>query len=102
MTVSDHDRARMRRTLAIAGSGSLAGVVLALVVGLLGGSGRAGLAVLLLVAAGACSVAALHAIATLLYDDLKERSPARRRAGLALGLFAAAALLMAMVAGTGG
>ena len=102
MTLTDHDRERIRSTLRILWVGALAGLGLALLVGVLGGSGRTGLAVMLLVTAAASSLGALHSIGTLLYDDLKDRDPARRRAGLAVGLFAAAALLMAMVAGTGG
>ena len=102
MTYSEHDRERVRATLRIAAAGAVLALGLALLVGLLGGSGPVGLAVLLLVTATACSIAALHAVGTLLYDDLKDRGPARRRALLAGGLFAVAALLMAMVAGIGG
>lgn len=102
MTYSPQDRERVRATLRIVGVGALVALVLALLVGILGGSGPVGLAVLLLVTATACSLAALHAVGMLLYDDLKDRAPARRRALLAGGLFALAAILMAMVAGIGG
>lgn len=95
------DRARIRTTRRIVGWSAVLGAVLAAVSGLLGGSGRAGLAILLLVSAAGCGVGALHATATLLVDDLRHRRPSRRRAWLAGGLFAAAAFLMAMVAGTG-
>lgn len=102
MSLPEDDRRRTRVTLRIAWVGTLVGVVLALLVGVLGGSGPLGLAVVLLVSAVACSLAALHAVATLVYDDLKDRHPARRRAVLAVGLFTLAAVLMAMVAGVGG
>lgn len=102
MSFDDHDRRRIRVTLRILWIGLAVAVALALLVGVLGGTGQVGFVVLLLVAAAACGLGALHAIATLLYDDLKDRSPARRRVGLAGGLFLAAAVLMAMVAGAGG
>lgn len=102
MTASDHDRRRMRVTLRIAWIAALVAVALALLVGALGAGGRTGMAVFLLVTATGSSLAALHGIGTLLYDDLKGRRPARRRAALAAGLFAAAALMMAMMTGVGG
>lgn len=98
---TDHRRAQ--RAWRIAGLGSLViGTGLALAVGLLGGTGQAGMAVFLLFAAASCTVGALYATVTLVADDLRGRSTSRRRPIAALVLFVLAALLMAMVAGIGG
>jgi predicted lipid-binding transport protein (Tim44 family) len=93
---------RVRRTWAIAGGGLAAGVALALVSALLGGSGRVGMAVLLLVTALGSAVAALYGLVTAVVDDLRHRPVARARPVAAVGLFVVAAMLMAMVAGIGG
>lgn len=97
----DRRRNRTSRRIALVGSLGL-GVLAAALVGGLGGGGRAALATLLLVSAAACATAALHAVATLVVDEIRERAPGRARAGVAVGLFALAAFLMAMTAGVGG
>lgn len=97
-----HDRARIRTTWRIAGAGALLGLGLALLSGLLGGTGQAGMAIMLLVASLSTAVAALYAVVTLLVDELQHRQTTRRRAFVAGGLFVLTAVLMAMVAGIGG
>jgi hypothetical protein len=93
---------KVRRTWGIAGSGAVAGLGLALVSGALGGSGRVGLVIFLLITAAASGLAALYAILTAVIDDLKQRPVSRRRPIAAITLFVVAALLMAMVAAAGG
>jgi hypothetical protein len=97
-----HDRMRRRRARRIAGFGSLAGVVLSLGSGLAWGTGRVGLAVLLLVSAFSCAAGAGYATVTLLVDQVRGRHTSGRRAVLAGGLFLLTAMLMAMLAGAGG
>ncbi|MDX1619830.1 MAG: hypothetical protein R3320_02490 [Nitriliruptorales bacterium] len=96
------DRARTRRAWWIAGIGVALGLVLALVLGALGASGTDGLRVALLVSALATAVAGLYATVTLLVDDLRGRTIGKGRPITAGVLFLATALLMAMVAGSGG
>lgn len=93
---------KVRRTWAIAGWGLLAGLALAALSGVLGAGGRVGMALLLLVTALACGLAALYGGLTAVIDDLKQRPVARARPISAGVLFLLSAMLMAMVAGTGG
>lgn len=96
------DRRRTRLAWTIAAVGSALGLVIAVVTGAFGASGRAGLATFLLVSAAAAALGALYATVTLLIDDLRGRRVTRRRPIAAFALFAAAAMLMAMVVGVGG
>lgn len=108
---SDHDgpgdgtdvaRRRTRRAWRIAGGGGVLGVLLALLVGALGATGEDGLRVALLVTSLGTAVGGLYATVTLLIDDLRKRPVGRGRVVAAGVLFFMTALLMAMVAGTGG
>lgn len=97
------DRRRNRTTRRIALIGSFGvGTAAAATVGILGGSGRAAMAVLLLVASASTATSALHAVGALVLDEFRGHDPAGGRAGLAIGLFVLAAFLMAMLAGVGG
>ena len=93
---------RVRRTWRIAGLGTLGGVALAVLSGILGADGRVGFVILFLVTALAAALAALYAGLTAVIDDLKGRRVARARVVSAVGLFVLAALLMAVGAGAGG
>ncbi len=95
------DRRRLRRAWRIAGIGALAGVVLALVAGVLGATGRAGMAILLLVSALGGAVGAGYGTVTMLVDEWREQLVSRRRiAGVAaLAALTAIVLLMAIAAG---
>lgn len=99
----DRDRdvvRRMRRILLVLGLGL--GVVLALVVGLFGRDGRAGLAVVLLMLALACATAAGYGGITALRDDLADVPVSRKRIVWVVGCFIAAAMLPTMLVGIGG
>lgn len=100
--MSGLDRRRTAASLRITGLGMLAGLLLALAVGLAGGRGSVGAAVFLLVGALSAGLGGLHAVGALLLDDLRDRQPSVWRGVLAGGLFALGAVLMAMVAGLGG
>lgn len=101
-TPADVDERRARRTWRIAGGGAVLAVALALLTGVAGGEGRAGLVVFLLVTATGCGAAAAYGGGTALIDDLKGRHVSRRRPIAAATLFLLAAMLMAMIAGAGG
>ncbi|MDX1657324.1 MAG: hypothetical protein R3343_00750 [Nitriliruptorales bacterium] len=98
----EHGRRRTRRAWRIAGGTALGGLVLALALGVLGASGANALRVALLVSALGTAVGGMYATATLLVDDVKKRPVGRGRAVAAVTLFVLTALLMAMVAGSGG
>lgn len=93
---------KVRRTWAIAGWGFVAGIVVTALAALLGAGGRIGMALLLLVTALACGLAALYGGLTAVIDDLKHRHVARARPIAAGALFLLSAMLMAMVAAAGG
>lgn len=98
----DTDRARRRRMRWIVGVGVGVAAALALLAGLAGATGRAGAAIFLLVSAGTAAVAATYGVVTAVIDDLREVRVSRARIGWVVGLFFAAAALMAMTAGVGG
>lgn len=91
---------RMRRILLVVGLGL--GSLFALLVGLLGRDGRAGLAVVLLMLALASAMAAGYGGVTALRDDLREAPVSRRRIVWVLVCFVAAAMLPTMLVGIGG
>ncbi|MDX1620517.1 MAG: hypothetical protein R3320_05985 [Nitriliruptorales bacterium] len=99
---ADQGRRRTRRAWRIAGVTALAGLVLALLLGVLGASGANALRVSLLVTALGTAVGGMYATVTLLVDDVKKRPVGRDRPIAAVALFVLTALLMAMVAGSGG
>lgn len=95
--------ARRRRTLRrIVGTGVLVAAAVALLAGLAGATGQAGAAIFLLLSATTCAVAATHGVLTAVRDDLRDHRVSRARVGWIVGLFVAAAALMAMTAGAGG
>jgi len=96
------DLVRRRRIRRIAGGGIVLGVLLSLGVGAAGGTGRAGAAILLLLSAAGCAVAATYGVLTAVLDDLRGRGVSRRRVVWIVAMFAAAAGRMAMTAGIGG
>ena len=81
------------------GSGTAVGILAAVVSAFRGGSGRAGLFLVLLLAALGCVVAAADAAVLMLVDQYKGRTSTWRRLVLVTGLGLAAAVLVAMVAG---
>lgn len=100
-TPAEWDAARSRITRRIGLIGVVVAVALALVTGASGGSGQAGMVVFLLTLALTTAAAGLWATGTLLLDDLKKRRPSKRRIAVAVGLFLATGVLMAMVVGAG-
>jgi hypothetical protein len=96
------DAARRRRIVQILLAGLAVATLLTVGVGLAGADGRAGAAVWMLVMAATSGVGALYGVVTALVDDLKDRQVSRARIAWMVGLFFAAAALMAMVAGVGG
>jgi hypothetical protein len=80
----------------------VAAVVFALGVGIGGGTGRAGLAVFLLITTLGLGVTAVYGMVTALVDEFKDRPVSARRVGWMIGAFVGAAGMMAMVAGVGG
>lgn len=92
--------AHARRAWWIAALGSaLLGGGLAALVAASGGTGRAGLAWLLLGGAVSCAVGALYAVVTAVLDRLRDRPVGRARAVAAAALFVLGAVLPAMVVG---
>ena len=97
--LTDHDRARLRATWRTAAVGPLLGIVGAIAVGIAGGSGAAGLAVLLLLASVGAMAAAMLTAVHVLADEYRHRPVARRRVWTSLALFATAFVLVAMSGG---
>jgi len=80
----------------------VAAAVLTVGVGVGGGTGRAGLAVFLLVTTLGLGVTAVYGMVTALVDEFRDRPVSARRIGWMIGAFFGAAGMMAMVAGVGG
>lgn len=99
---ADTDPGRRRRMGAIVGIGLALAVVLALLAGASGATGRAGAAIFLLLSAGSCALSATYGVVTAVIDDLRGFRVSRSRIGWVVALFFAAAALMAMTAGVGG
>lgn len=93
---------RLRSMRRIAVTGSISGIVLALGVGFAGGTGRAGMAVFLLVTTLGLGVTAVYGIGTAVIDEYRERPVSRARMGFMVAAFFGAAAMMAMVAAVGG
>lgn len=98
---TDADRLRRIWRIVLIGGVGL-GPALALLSGLLGGTGSGGLAIVLLLLAASSGSAALYATITAVIDDLKGREVSRQRILTAAGLFVAGALLPLMLVGVGG
>lgn len=101
---ADHelDRRRRRSLRRVVGSGLVVAVVLAVVAGAGGATGQAGAAIFLLVSALSCAVGAAVGVVAAVRDDLRGHQVSRARVVWVVGLFFAAAALMAMTAGAGG
>lgn len=78
------------------------GFLLAVVVGLIGGSGRDGAAVLLLLLALTSALLGAVGVATMARDDHRGQPISRTRVVVTVAGFAGATLLMAMLTGIGG
>lgn len=96
------DRRRRRTLLRIVLVGVGIAVGLGLLAGVAGASGTAGAAIVLLLSAATCAVAAAWGVVAAVLDDLRDEHVSRGRIGWVVGLFVAAAALMAMTAGIGG
>lgn len=99
--LSVHDRHRLRASYRTALGGVVLGVLGASAVGMLGASGRAGAAVLLVLAAAGCMAAALVTAVLAMVDEYRHVEVGRPRTLAALGFFLGAALLLVMSTGIG-
>ncbi|MDX1511309.1 MAG: hypothetical protein R3249_08180 [Nitriliruptorales bacterium] len=90
---------RIRRAARIVVGGLAVGVVVAIVSALRGGSGRAGLVLVLLLTALGCVVGAADGAVLMLVDQYRGRTSTWRRLVLVVVLGFSAAVLVAMVAG---
>ena len=84
-TLTEHDRRRLRIGRRVAFTGLALGLVAAAAVGVLGASGGAGLAVLLVLSSAGCVIAAFTTAAFAMIDEWRREPVARRRAWVALG-----------------
>ena len=98
----DVDAERRRLLRRVVGIGIALAAILAVLAGLGGATGRAGAAIFLLLSATSCAVGATYGVLTAVRDDLKDVPVSRARVVWVVGLFFAAAGLMAMTAGAGG
>lgn len=97
--VTDHDRRRLRITYRVVVGAVVLGILAAGGVGLLGASGGAGLAVLLVLSSAGCVAAAFVTALLAIVDEWRRAPVARRRAWTALGLAVLGALLLVMSLG---
>lgn len=97
--VTDHDRARLRRTWQVVAAGPALGALAAAAIGLAGGSGQAGLVVVFVFAAAGAAAAALVTALHALVDEYRRQPVARRRPLVAVGLFVAAVVLIVLAGG---
>lgn len=86
----------------IVGCGVGTATALSVLAGVAGATGRAGAAIFLLLSAASAATAATYGVVTAVVDDLRQVRVSRARIGWVVGLFFAAAALMAMTAGVGG
>ena len=92
--MTDHDRARLRVTHRVALAGPVLGVLAVAVLAWWGAGGAAGLAVLLVLSAAGCLVAAFTTAILAIVDEARRVPVARRRTLTALALFLAAFVLL--------
>jgi len=97
-TVTPHDLARLRLTRRVVLVGPVLGVLAALVLGLLGAGGAAGLGVILVLTAGSLLLGGLVTAFLAMVDEYRRVHVARRRTVVALGLFPAAGLVLVLSA----
>jgi hypothetical protein len=100
--VDDLDPLRRRRLSRITIGAVIAATAIAVLTAVGGGGARAQVAVWLLVAATGCGIGALYGVVTAIVDEYRDRVVSRSRIVWTVGLFFAAAALMAMLAGVGG
>jgi zinc transporter ZupT len=96
-----HDRRRLRATYRTALAGVVLGVLGAAAVGMLGASGRAGVAVLLVVSAAGCMAAAFVTAVLAMIDEYRHVAVGRPRTLAALWFFLGSAMLLVMSTGVG-
>jgi 4-amino-4-deoxy-L-arabinose transferase-like glycosyltransferase len=95
----EHDRRRLRTARWLLVGGVVLGVVVAGGLAVAGGSGAAGLVVLLLGTMVGCVLTAAHLAVFALVDEIRNRPVATRRPVEALAYFLLALLLMLLVMG---
>jgi hypothetical protein len=95
----EHDRRRLRTARWLVVGGVVLGVVVAAGVAIAGGSGAAGLVVLLLGTMVGSVLTAAHLAVFALVDEIRSRPVATRRPVEALAYFLLALLLMLLVMG---
>lgn len=95
--VTDHDRRRLRVTWRVLLSGVGLGVVGAATLGLVGFDGRVGFAAVVLGSSLGCVAAGLTTAGLAIVDEARRAPVATRRVVVALGLFLAGGLLLAIV-----
>jgi zinc transporter ZupT len=97
--LSAWDRRRLKASYLTAIGGVVFGLVGAVVVGALGASGGAGVAVVLVLAAAGCVLAALVTALLAMVDEWHHRPVGRARSLAALWFFLGAAVLLIMSTG---
>lgn len=99
--ISAHDRRRLRASYRTALAGVFLGVLAAAVTGVLGASGRAGVAMVLVFGAAGCMGAALVTAVLAMVDEYRRVRVGRPRTLAALWFFLGSALLLVMSTGVG-
>lgn len=100
--MTPHDRRRLRTTWRAVIGGLLLGVVGAVAIALVGGSGRAGLAVLLVLTSAGLVVGALLTAVLAMVDEYRRVAVARTRTIVAIALFVGGGVLLLMSSGAAG
>ncbi len=98
-TVTDHDRRRLRVTRRVALAGPVLGVVAVALLVPSGIGGAGGLAVLLVLSAAGCVLAAFVTAVQAIVDEYRYVPVARRRTLTAVALFGASFVLVLLSAG---
>jgi hypothetical protein len=96
---SELDRQRLTWTWRVVGAGALLGVLGAAAIAAIGGSGAAGLAVVLLGAAVGCVIGGLVTGVAAIVDEVRGHVVGRRRLTTAIGLFVAGVALLILSSG---
>ncbi len=96
--VTPHDLERLRLTRRVVLAGPVLGVLAALVLGLLGAGGAAGLGAILVLSAGSMLLGGLVTAFFAMVDEYRRVHVARRRTLIALALFPAAGFVLVLSA----